>query len=61
MGCSASAVPFSPSTLTSLYQTKDKYLAEYTTSLDKAIKEGYILPSDRATLLAQAQQVQIPS
>ena len=56
-----STVPFSPSTLTTLYQTKDKYLAAYTASLDKAIKEGYILPGDRATLLAQAQQVQIPS
>jgi hypothetical protein len=56
-----SAVPFSPSTLTHLYQTKDRYLAAYTASLDKAIKEGYILPGDRATLLTQAQQVQIPS
>jgi hypothetical protein len=56
-----SAVPFSPGTLTSLYQTKSNYLVAYTVSLDKAIKGGYILPADRATLLAQAQQVQIPS
>jgi hypothetical protein len=56
-----SAVPFSPSTLTSLYQTKSHYLAAYTASLDKAIKGGYILGADRATLLAQAQQVPIPS
>ena len=55
-----SAVPFSPSTLTSLYQTKSNYLAAYSASLDKAIKGGYILPADRAALLAQAQQVQIP-
>jgi hypothetical protein len=60
-GLFGSAVPFSPSTLISLYQTKDKYMAAYTASLDKAIKEGYILPGDRTTLLAQAQQVQIPS
>ena len=56
-----SAVPLSSSTLTSLYQTKSNYLAAYTASLDKAIKGGYILIADRATLLAQAQQVQIPS
>jgi Alpha/beta hydrolase domain len=56
-----SAIPFSPSTLTSLYQTKSNYLAAYTASLDKAIKGGYILSADRAPLLAQAQQVQIPS
>jgi hypothetical protein len=60
-GLFGSAVPFSPSTLTSLYQTKSNYLAAYTASLDKAIKGGYILQSDRSTLLAQAQQVQIPS
>jgi hypothetical protein len=56
-----SAVPFSPSTLTSLYQTKSNYLAAYSANLDKAIKGGYILGADRSTLLAQAQQVQIPS
>jgi hypothetical protein len=56
-----SAVPFSPSTLSSLYQTKSNYLAAYTASLDKDIKGGYILSADRSTLLAQAQQVQIPS
>jgi len=56
-----SAVPFSPGTLTSLYQTKSNYLAAYTANLDKAIKGGYILSADRATLLSQAQQVQIPS
>ena len=56
-----STVPFSPSTLASLYRTKSNYLAAYTASLDKAIKGGYILSADRASLLAQAQQVQIPS
>ena len=56
-----SAVPFSPSTLTSLYKTKSNYLSSYTASLDKAIKGGYILPADRASLLAQAERVQISS
>jgi hypothetical protein len=60
-GLFGSAVPFSPSTLTSLYQTQSNYLAAYTASLDKAIKGGYILRADRSTLLAQARQVQIPS
>jgi hypothetical protein len=56
-----STTPFSQSTLASLYQTKSNYLASYTASLDKAIKQGFILPADRAGLLAQAQQVQFPS
>jgi hypothetical protein len=54
-------IAFSPATLTSLYQTKSNYLAEYTASLNKAIKAGYILAADRSTLLAQAEAVQFPS
>lgn len=53
--------PLSESTLVSLYHTKSNYLASYTASLDKAIAEGYLLSADRASLLAQAQQVQLPS
>ena len=56
-----SAVPFSPSELTDLYGTKAHYLKDFTASLDKAIAGGYILAADRATELAQAQQVQFPS
>jgi hypothetical protein len=52
---------FSPSTLAGLYQTKADYLAKFTKSLDKAIKGGFILPADRAGLLAQAATVQFPS
>jgi hypothetical protein len=37
------------------------YVAQYTKSLDKAIASGYILSADRASLLAQAEQVQFPS
>jgi hypothetical protein len=55
-----SAIPFSASTLASLYPTKADYLTAYQASLDKAIKGGYILDADKAALLAQAQQVQIP-
>ena len=56
-----STVAFTPAQLASLYGTKSHYIAEYTTSLDKAIAGGYILSADRASLLAQAEQVQFPS
>ena len=56
-----STTAFSQAELVSLYQTKSAYLAAYTASLDKAIAHGFILPADRAALLAQAQQVQLPS
>jgi len=53
--------PFSPTTLLGLYQTKSHYLAEYTASLKGAIGEGYLLMTERAALMAQAEQVQFPS
>ncbi len=56
-----STVAFTPTQLASLYGTKSHYIAEYTTSLDKAIAGGYILGADRASLLAQAEQVPFPS
>jgi len=56
-----SATPFSQAELVSLYHTTSAYVAAYAASLDKAIADGYILPADRAPLLAQAQQVQLPS
>jgi hypothetical protein len=55
-----STVAFSPSELASLYGSKSNYIAEYTKSLDKAIAGGYILSADKASLLAQAEQVQFP-
>jgi len=54
-------IAFSPSELASLYQTKSNYLAKYTASLDKAIKDGFILAADRGALLAQAEAVSFPS
>ena len=44
-----------------VYQGQAGYLAAYTASLDKDIAEGYLLSADRAELLAQAMQVQIPA
>jgi hypothetical protein len=55
-----STVAFSPAELASLYGSKSNYIAEYTKSLDKAIASGFILSADKASLLAQAQQVQFP-
>jgi hypothetical protein len=60
-GLFGSTTAFSPQTLASLYGTKARYVAEYTADLDRAIADGYLLPSERASLLAQAQQVQIPA
>jgi Alpha/beta hydrolase domain len=54
-----SATPLSASTLTTLYPTKADYIADYTKSLDKAIKGGYILAADRSAMLAQAEQAPI--
>ncbi len=54
------STPFTPAVLAALYHTKADYLAAYTASLNKSIAGGFILPADRAALLAQAEQVQIP-
>ncbi len=54
-------IPFSPSTLVGLYGTKSHYLSLDTASLHKAIAGGFVLSADRAGLLAQAEQVQLPS
>jgi hypothetical protein len=56
-----STTPFSPSTLQSLYGSKATYVASYTADLHRAIGARYLLPSERASLLAQAQQVQFPA
>lgn len=56
-GLFGSSVAFTPAQLTALYGTPANYVAQFTASLDRAIREGYLLPSDRAALLAQAQQV----
>jgi len=45
--------------LATMYPTKADYIAEYTKSLDKAIKDGYVLRADRAGMLARAEQAAI--
>jgi hypothetical protein len=60
-GLFGSSVPFSPQTLTALYGSPSGYVAAYTADLDRAIAGGYVLPADRAAMLAQAAQVTFPS
>ena len=60
-GLFGQTLAFSPQTLMGLYGTKSKYLSEYKAALDRAIAGGYLLPSERTSLLAQAQAVQIPA
>jgi hypothetical protein len=55
-----STTTFSAATLAHLYPTKADYVADYTKSLDSAIAKGYILPADRAGLLARARQAAVP-
>jgi len=55
-----STAPFSPTILGGLYASTAAYLQRYQQSLDAAIRGGYILAADRASLLDQAQQVAIP-
>ena len=60
-GLFGSTVPFTPAALTARYGSPSAYLAAYTTALDKAVAAGYILPADRAALLAEAGQVTFPT
>jgi Alpha/beta hydrolase domain len=55
-----STTPFSPTTLSALYGSQANYVQQYQQSVDKAIRGGYLLAADRASLLAQAHQVAIP-
>jgi hypothetical protein len=56
-----STIAFTPAQLASLYATRSNYVAQYTKSLNKAIASGYVLSADKASLLAQAEQVQFPA
>jgi Alpha/beta hydrolase domain len=56
-----STAPFSPAQLQSLYGSTASYTAAYKVNLNRAIAAGYILPADRAALIALAKQVDIGS
>jgi hypothetical protein len=57
---SGSAVPLPPDRLAELYPSQAAYLKEFRQSADATIKAGYVLPGDRAGLLAFAQPDTIP-
>jgi len=50
-------IPFDQATLKRLYPTKSAYLGAFRTATDKAIASGYLLPADRAAILADAAKV----
>jgi len=52
-----STVPFDHATLVRLYGTKAAYLAKFRAATDKAIANGYILPADRAAILADGAKI----
>jgi hypothetical protein len=50
--------PFSMAQLTALYGSKSRYLDAYTRATDNDIRAGYILPADKAQVLAFAEHMQ---
>jgi hypothetical protein len=51
--------PFSAATLARLYPSKSAYVAAFTKATDTAIGHGYVLPADRAAILAGAARAKI--
>jgi len=49
--------PFTTAQLQALYGSRSAYLKAYTKATDEDIKAGYILPADKAQVLAFAEQV----
>jgi alpha/beta hydrolase family protein len=56
-----STKPFSTARLAQLYQSRAAYLQRYNADADVAIKAGFVLPEDRAALLAFAEPSHIAS
>jgi hypothetical protein len=55
-----STVPLSAARLAQLYPSRADYLQGYNVAADAAIRAGFVLPEDRAALLAFAEPAQIP-
>jgi hypothetical protein len=51
--------PFPEARLAELYRSRDAYLRKYRAAVDAAIKAGFVLPEDRAALLAFAEPSRI--
>ncbi len=58
---SGQTTPIPAATLAQKYPSKAAYLSDYTKATDAAIKAGFVLPADRAAMLAQAQPSRIPA
>ena len=58
---SGSTKPLSTARLAQLYSTRADYLQRYHAAAARTIAAGYVLPSDRAALLAYAQPSRIPA
>ncbi len=54
-----STKPLTAAQLDARYPSRAKYLAEFRAAADRAIKSGFVLPADRAELLAAADPSQI--
>jgi hypothetical protein len=50
-----STKPFTSARIAQLYPSRAEYLSKYDADADKVIKAGFVLPQDRAALLAYAQ------
>jgi hypothetical protein len=55
-----STVPLSAARLAQLYPSRADYLQRYNADADAAIRAGFVLPEDRAALLAFAEPARIP-
>jgi hypothetical protein len=55
-----STVPLSAARLAQLYPSRTAYVQRYDADADAAIRAGFVLPEDRAALLAYAEPASIP-
>ncbi|MDQ1385307.1 MAG: hypothetical protein QOG65_2686, partial [Actinomycetota bacterium] len=58
-GLFGSTKPFDAATLARLYPNRASYLAKVDRATDKAIASGYVLPADRAAIVAEAAKAKI--
>ena len=54
-------VPFSPEQLGQLYPTHEVYVDAVTESADAAVDAGFLLPADRDSIVAEAEDAPVPS
>jgi hypothetical protein len=58
-GLFGSTKPFDAATLARLYPSRASYLARVDKATDNAIASGYVLPADRAAIIAEAAKAKI--